>query len=85
MVETVFRVPKLNQASVIGGACCPVPAEAVILPELELLPGVEQAEATWQTGEVRVWHAREVSPEALADVLAELSFPAASWRTTGQE
>jgi hypothetical protein len=80
-VETVFLVPRLNEASVAGGACCPVPAEAVLLPELELHPGVEQAEAVWQTGEVRVWHTPEVAPETLAEILADLSYPAVSWRT----
>jgi hypothetical protein len=85
VVETVFFVPRLNEASVTGGACCSVPAEAVILPELELLPGVAQAEATWRTGEVRVWHGPDVRPEALAEVLAELSYPAESWHTIAAE
>ena len=79
--ETVFQVPRLNQASVASGGCCPVPAEAVILPELELLPGVREASADWQRAEVRVRHAASVAPSDLAALLAELSYPAASWTT----
>jgi hypothetical protein len=82
MIETVFEVPRLNEASVACGGCCPVPAEAVILPELELLPGVERADADWQTGQVRVRHATEVTPEALAEILAEVSYPAVTWRSS---
>jgi hypothetical protein len=81
MIETVFCVPKLNQASVAAGACCPVPAEAILLPELELVPGVEQADGSWQTGEITVRHTPEVDPKELASLLEELSYPATSWRT----
>lgn len=80
-LETVFRVPRLLQDSVACGGCCPVPAEAVILPELELLPGVRQAEADWERAEVRVWHAPSVTPATLADLLAEVSYPAEAWQT----
>jgi hypothetical protein len=81
MTETVFYVPRLNQASVAAGACCPVPAEAILLPELELIPGVEQADADWQTSRVTVRHAPEVDPAELASLLDELSYPAESWHT----
>jgi hypothetical protein len=81
MTETVFYVPKLNQASVANGGCCPVPAEAVLLPELELLAGVEQADANWETSEVTVCHGPEVDPAQLAELLSELSYPAESWCT----
>ncbi len=80
-LETVFRVPLLTENSVACGGCCPVPAEAVLVPELELQPGVAQAEATWQTGEVRVRHDAGVDVTALAALLAELSYPAESWLT----
>ncbi len=79
--ETIFQVPKLNQSSVACGGCCPVPAEAVLLPELELLPGVREASADWQRAEVRVRHDSTVSPAEMADLLAELSYPATTWRT----
>ena len=81
MIETVFVVPRLNQVSVASGGCCPVPAEAVLLPELELVPGVEEAEADWQTSEVVVRHAPEVDPAELAALLNELSYPPTSWST----
>ena len=81
MIDTVFFVPKLNQASVACGGCCPVPAEAILLPELEMHPGVEHADADWQTSEVRVRHAPEVDPSELAKLLDELSYPAESWST----
>jgi hypothetical protein len=81
MTETVFYVPKLNQASVACGGCCPVPAEAVLLPELELVPGVQEADADWQKSEIRVRHAAEVNPAELANLLDELSYPAHSWHT----
>jgi hypothetical protein len=81
MIETVFHVPKLNQASVAAGACCPVPAEAILLPELELVRGVEQADADWQTSEIKVRHAPDVNPKELAVLLEELSYPAESWHT----
>lgn len=81
MIETVFQVPRLNEASVACGGCCPVPAEAVILPELELVPGVERADADWQTAQVVVHHAPEVDPRVLADVLADLSYPATRWHS----
>ena len=79
--ETVFVVPKLNTASVAGGSCCPVPAEALILPELEAVPGVQEAEADWQTAEVRVRHNESVSAQKLAQVLADVDYPAESWNT----
>jgi hypothetical protein len=81
MIETVFLVPRLNQVSVASGGCCPVPAEAVLLPELELVPGVEQANANWQTSEVTVRHAADVDPIELAALLADLSYPAEEWHT----
>ena len=77
-MRTVFDVPRLNQASVVAGACCPVPAEALIVPELEAVPGVHEASADWQTAQVIVDHAPEVSVEGLADLLAELGYPAES-------
>ena len=81
MIETVFYVPKLNQASVACGGCCPVPAEAVLLPELEFLSGVQEADANWQTSEIRVRHAPQVDPKDLAALLEELSYPAERWHT----
>jgi hypothetical protein len=78
-MRTVFVVPRLNTASVAAGACCPVPAEALIEPELEANPGVEEAGADWQTALVWVRHAPEVTPELLAEVLAELNYPVQSW------
>ena len=81
MIETVFIVPKLNQASVVAGACCPVPAEAILLPELELVAGVDNADADWQRSEITVRHGAEVDPAELASLLAELSYPAESWHT----
>ena len=79
--ETIFQVPKLNQSSVACGGCCPVPAEAVLLPELELLPGVREASADWERAEVRVRHDASASPREMADLLAELSYPATAWQT----
>jgi hypothetical protein len=58
-----------------------VPAEALIVPELEQLPGVGEASADWQTAEVRVRHAPSVEPAALAAILADLSYPADGWHT----
>ena len=81
MTETVFFVPRLNQASVACGGCCPVPAEAILLPELELIPGVQQAEADWQMAEIVVRHGPDVEPAALARLLDELTYPAESWST----
>ncbi len=80
-LETVFHVPLLRQNSVACGGCCPVPVEAVLLPELELLPGVREACATWATGEVRVTHTTAVSGDEMAALLEELSYPAESWQT----
>jgi hypothetical protein len=74
-VRTVFDVPKLNQASVVAGACCPVPAEALIVPELEAVPGVIEASADWQTARVTVDHDASVDPAALAALLADLGYP----------
>ncbi len=82
-VETVFHVPRLNQASVVAGACCPVPAEAILLPELEMVPGVSVASADWQSAQVRVHHTAGVAPATLAGVLANLGYPAEGWRTVG--
>ena len=78
--RTTFLVPRLRDASVTAGGCCPVPAEALIVPELELLPGVRAASADWRTAEVRVQHAPGVDPRRLAAVLADLGYPATSWR-----
>lgn len=80
-LETVFRVPLLNQNSVARGGCCPVPAEAIILPELELVPGVQEADADWQAAEVRVRHTARVDPAEMARLLADLSYPAEAWQT----
>ncbi len=85
LLETVFYVPLLNQNSVACGGCCPVPAEAVILPELEMLPGVQEASADWQAAEVRVRHALDVDAAELAALLAELSYPAQGWRSEPAE
>jgi hypothetical protein len=79
--ETVFIVPRLNSASVAGGSCCPVPAEALILPELEAISGVQEAETNWQTAEVRVRHNESVTAQRLAEVLADIGYPAESWNT----
>ena len=79
-MRTVLFVPRLNQASVVAGACCPVPAEALIVPELEAVPGVHAAAADWQTAEVVVDHAPEVDVRQLEAVLAELGYPVASIR-----
>jgi hypothetical protein len=84
-LESVFSVPRLNEQSVACGGCCPVPAEAIILPELEMVPGVLEAAADWQSAEVRVWHASHVAPETLAEVLADISYPAVGWRTRVRE
>jgi hypothetical protein len=80
-VHTVFVVPRLNSASVAGGACCPVPAEALIVPELEALPGVREASADWQSAEVRVRHSSIVEPRQMAELLDDLSYPAESWNS----
>jgi hypothetical protein len=76
MTETVFSVPRLREASVVAGACCPVPAEAILLPELEAIPGVVEAAASWQDARVTVLHEPSVSPAQLAAVLADLGYPA---------
>jgi hypothetical protein len=76
MTETVFSVPRLREASVVAGACCPVPAEAILLPELEAIPGVIEADASWRDARVTVVHEPLVSPTQLARVLAELGYPA---------
>lgn len=81
LLETIFTVPLLGEKSVACGGCCPVPAEAVILPELEQVPGVRDAEAHWASAEVRVRHAADLNPSILASVLEELSYPATGWRT----
>jgi hypothetical protein len=52
----------------------------LIVPELEAIVGVEEAGADWRTGSVWVQHAPDVEPEALAEVLAELNYPAESWK-----
>lgn len=80
--ETIFHVPRLLASSVASGGCCPVPAEAIILPELELMPGVLEASADWQTAEVRVRHAPTVDPADLAQALSDVSYPAERWTTT---
>jgi hypothetical protein len=77
-MRTVFFVPRLNQASIAAGACCPVPAEALIVPELEAVAGVYAAAADWQTAEVVVDHAPELDVRLLEEVLAELGYPVAS-------
>jgi hypothetical protein len=78
---TVFRVPLLRQNSVACGGCCPVPVEAVLLPELEMLPGVREASADWATAQVSVWHTPAAPADEMAALLAELSYPAESWDT----
>jgi hypothetical protein len=55
-----------------------VPAEALIVPELEAVAGVHAAAADWQTAEVVVDHAPELDLRQLEDVLAELGYPVAS-------
>jgi hypothetical protein len=83
-MRTIFRVPRLREASVIAGACCPVPAEAILLPELELVPGVVEAGADWPAAEVWVEHAPATSTNALLEVLEELGYPAVETkRNTG--
>jgi hypothetical protein len=77
MIETVFHVPRLRAASVVAGACCPVPVEAILLPELEAVPGVRQADASWAEARVTVVHEPSVSAETLRGVLAELGYPPA--------
>jgi hypothetical protein len=79
--ETVLLVPRLRAASVVAGGCCPVPAEALLVPELEAVPGVNEADADWSSARVRVRHAEDVPPGALAAALAELGYPAESWST----
>jgi hypothetical protein len=81
MLNSLFLVPRLSTASVAAGACCPVPAEALIVPELEAIPGVEEASADWQTSEVRVRHALCVTREQLEQVLADLGYPASEGNT----
>jgi hypothetical protein len=76
MIETVFSVPRLREASVIAGACCPVPAEAILLPELESIPGVLEADASWAAAAVTVKHDHSVSRAQLEAVLADLGYPA---------
>lgn len=80
-LETQFIVPRLNSASVAAGACCPVPAEALIVPELEAVSGVYEASADWPSAEVRVRHSSDVAPDRLARLLEELNYPAESWNT----
>lgn len=80
-VLTLFVVPRLATASIVAGACCPVPAEAVLLPELDALPGVLDASADWASATVRVRHSPELSPQRVADVLADLDYPVESWNT----
>jgi hypothetical protein len=84
-IQTVFRVPLLGQNSVACGGCCPVPAEAVILPELEMVPGVREAEASWESAEVRVRHDLSVDPRTLAEILTDLSYPPESWEQSSGE
>ncbi|MDQ3810414.1 MAG: hypothetical protein M3336_09000 [Chloroflexota bacterium] len=81
VVRTVFRVPRLNSNSVAAAGCCPVPAEALIVPELEAVVGVHRVSADWRRAEVAIDHAPRVQPADLAEVLAELSYPAADWAT----
>jgi hypothetical protein len=80
-VLTVFVVPRLALASVVAGACCPVPAEALILPELELVPGVHEASSDWSSATVRVRHSPDVAATRLAQVLEELEYPPQSWNS----
>ncbi|MBV9354202.1 MAG: hypothetical protein JO023_01620 [Chloroflexi bacterium] len=77
MIETVFAVPRLREASVAAGACCPVPAAAILLPELESIPGVVEADASWEDARITVVHEPSVSPAQLAAVLAEFGYPVA--------
>ena len=79
--ETVLLVPRLREASVVAGGCCPVPAEAILVPELEAVPGVDRADADWRSARVRVRHAADLPPSALVAALAELGYPADSWST----
>ena len=81
-LQTVFVVPRLNTASVAAGACCPVPAEALIVPELEAVPGFVEASADWMTATVRVRHAPQVQPAQLAQLMAELNYPAEQWNSS---
>ena len=78
---TTFIVPRLNSASVAGGACCAIPAEALIVPELEYAQGVSAASADWATARVTVMHSADVAPEELARILADLDYPAQSWNS----
>ena len=80
-LETVFSIPRLNTASIVAGACCPVPAEALIVPELEAVTGVIEAGADWQRGRVWVRHSPEVRVEELAELLEDLNYPAEKWNT----
>jgi len=77
MIETVFSVPRLRAASVVAGACCPVPVEAILVPELEAVPGVHRADASWADARVTVLHDASVRPATLGALLADLGYPPA--------
>jgi hypothetical protein len=79
--ETTFQIAKLVRASVVAGACCTVPVEAVLIPELEGLAGVQVVNVEWQSGRVVVRHAASVDAAALAGTLADLDYPAEEWNT----
>jgi hypothetical protein len=82
-MRTVFVVPRLNEASVVAGACCPVPAEAILLPELEAIPGVVEAGADWHTAEVWVEHTPEASRHSMLQLLEDLGYPGREKRNNG--
>ena len=82
-MRTLFFVPRLHEASVVAGACCPVPAEALIVPELEAVPGVHEAAADWQTAQVVVEHDPSVDLAELAELLADLGYPVAGPKAPG--
>jgi hypothetical protein len=58
-----------------------VPVEAVLIPELEALVGVDEALADWQSGRVTVRHAASFEPAQAAAVLADFDYPATEWNT----
>ena len=82
-MRTIFSVPRLHEASVVAGACCPVPGEAILLPELAVIPGVVEAGADWHAAEVWVEHAPEASRQAMLQVLDDLGYPAKEKRNIG--
>lgn len=77
LVAVELEVPGLIERPAVGTSCCVTSAEALIAQELWMLPGVDDAAIDTRTGLVRVtYDPAVVSPEAIAEALGEVGYPA---------